>query len=138
MLCGVENCKQPAPFRCSRCQISWYCSVEHQKLDWKKHKKLCSQGSYQAIRQEPALQTQLTDAVKPHSTDAVNTDKGSNCASVSSRLCRCMFCGEELLLESETAAVEHMEVCSCLQEQLGKPQEQFTIPSKLREQKFHS
>ena len=35
-LCAV--CQQQATNRCSRCQETWYCSVEHQKQDWKVHK----------------------------------------------------------------------------------------------------
>ena len=27
--------------RCSRCTMVCYCSVEHQKADWKRHKKEC-------------------------------------------------------------------------------------------------
>ncbi|GAX23881.1 hypothetical protein FisN_20Hh087 [Fistulifera solaris] len=35
-LCAV--CLQKAKYRCSRCQETWYCSVEHQRQDWKSHK----------------------------------------------------------------------------------------------------
>lgn len=33
-VCGKEATK-----RCSRCKTTWYCSAEHQKEDWKIHKK---------------------------------------------------------------------------------------------------
>ena len=47
------------------------------------------------------------------------------------RQCRCMFCGDELKLSSEEAAVDHMRVCVALQEQL-QSKDQFTIPSVVR------
>lgn len=28
--------------RCSGCSNVWYCSQEHQKMDWKEHKKVCA------------------------------------------------------------------------------------------------
>lgn len=46
--------------------------------------------------------------------------------------CRCMFCGEGLLLESEEAAIAHMEVCPCLQEQLNDTEHQFTLPQSMK------
>lgn len=30
--------------RCSRCRSSFYCSKEHQRQDWKKHKLVCQRG----------------------------------------------------------------------------------------------
>ena len=42
-----------------------------------------------------------------------------------------MFCGNELVLSSEDEAIEHMKVCSSLQEQLAS-KDQFTIPSVIR------
>lgn len=36
-ICGISN----KLFRCSRCKLSFYCSQEHQKLDWKRHKAEC-------------------------------------------------------------------------------------------------
>lgn len=39
--CGKkETTKEPLK-RCSRCKISSYCCVEHQKQDWPKHKLIC-------------------------------------------------------------------------------------------------
>ncbi|KAJ4462727.1 hypothetical protein PAPYR_742 [Paratrimastix pyriformis] len=35
-------CGKPATKRCSRCQAAFYCSAEHQKADWKKHKATCA------------------------------------------------------------------------------------------------
>lgn len=39
-LCGkMENL-----LRCGRCRSSFYCSKEHQRRDWKKHKLVCQSG----------------------------------------------------------------------------------------------
>ncbi|XP_007481677.1 egl nine homolog 1 [Monodelphis domestica] len=41
-LCGkMENL-----LRCSRCRSSFYCSKEHQRQDWKKHKLVCHGGEH--------------------------------------------------------------------------------------------
>lgn len=37
VVCGSNNNLQ----RCSRCHIAYYCSRDHQKLDWKRHKIEC-------------------------------------------------------------------------------------------------
>jgi MYND finger len=44
--CAV--CGEEATKRCSRCKITWYCSVEHQKQDWKRHKKAVCNDAFQA------------------------------------------------------------------------------------------
>jgi hypothetical protein len=44
--CAV--CQQVATQRCSRCKQTWYCSTEHQKQDWKKHKQSVCDDAYQA------------------------------------------------------------------------------------------
>eukprot|EP01083_Nonionella_stella_P039410 107177_1 len=36
LVCGTSACS-----RCSRCKRAFYCSKEHQKADWKRHKKEC-------------------------------------------------------------------------------------------------
>ncbi|XP_057591485.1 egl nine homolog 1 isoform X2 [Hippopotamus amphibius kiboko] len=44
-LCGkMENL-----LRCSRCRSSFYCSKEHQRQDWKKHKLVCQGGEGAAV-----------------------------------------------------------------------------------------
>jgi hypothetical protein len=49
------------------------------------------------------------------------------------RICRCMFCGAELLVSSEDEAVKHLEDCPALQEQLNS-KAQFTVPSMVKQQ----
>uniref|UniRef100_A0A8C2GJ47 hypoxia-inducible factor-proline dioxygenase n=1 Tax=Cyprinus carpio TaxID=7962 RepID=A0A8C2GJ47_CYPCA len=42
-LCGkMENL-----LKCGRCRSSFYCSKEHQKQDWKKHKRVCKEADKQ-------------------------------------------------------------------------------------------
>ena len=36
--CGITDCK----YRCSSCNNVYYCSPDHQKLDWKKHRPICN------------------------------------------------------------------------------------------------
>ena len=48
------------------------------------------------------------------------------------RVCRCMFCGQELLLGSEDEATNHMRMCTALLEQLAS-KDQFTLPTEVRQ-----
>ncbi|OWF38394.1 egl nine homolog 1-like [Mizuhopecten yessoensis] len=41
-LCGAHDDLQ----LCSRCKKTWYCSREHQKYDWKYHKKTCTKKQH--------------------------------------------------------------------------------------------
>lgn len=38
-MCAV--CGESAPFKCTACKAVWYCSVAHQKRDWRGHKVAC-------------------------------------------------------------------------------------------------
>lgn len=44
--CAV--CGEEATKRCSRCKTTWYCTAEHQKQDWKIHKKTVCNDTVQA------------------------------------------------------------------------------------------
>jgi SMC interacting uncharacterized protein involved in chromosome segregation len=48
--CAV--CAKEAPMRCGGCKRAFYCCKEHQKQDWKLHKKLCKELAAQAARKE--------------------------------------------------------------------------------------
>ena len=39
--CSLPGCANPAPYMCSKCSSAYYCSEEHQKADWKRHKPVC-------------------------------------------------------------------------------------------------
>jgi hypothetical protein len=41
--CYLHECTETAVKKgaCGRCKATWYCSQEHQKLDWKLHKREC-------------------------------------------------------------------------------------------------
>ena len=40
-VCGLESCNNNAEKKCSMCGSLYYCCVEHQKQDWKRHKPKC-------------------------------------------------------------------------------------------------
>lgn len=110
--CFYTTCENQGLYRCSICKIALYCSADHQKLHWKQHKISCK------------CNTTIDTKDKPRQVDNIE-------CSESKKICRCMFCGEELVLKSEDEAVMHMTVCPALQEQLAS-KDQFTVPSMLK------
>jgi hypothetical protein len=112
--CEVQNCPNPGKFRCTSCQTVYYCSQDHQRSDWlANHKAICAKAK--------------------SSTPATNPDNSKSCNSESEiRTCRCMFCGQALLLSSEDEATDHMRVCTALQEQLAS-KDQFTVPTEVKQ-----
>jgi tRNA G10 N-methylase Trm11 len=64
--------------------------------------------------------------------DSQQQSEGKSSRSESTkRSCRCMFCGDEMVLGSEEEAIEHMERCPALQEQLNDSR-QFTLPESIK------
>ena len=135
--CSYPDCKAVSTQRCSRCKKVYYCSVEHQKENWKTHKIQCSSSdSTQGLKLEKNEDVTSAkykgDAIPSDNefvkdTDSAGSDVGGK------RQSRCMFCGEQLVLESEDDAVDHMRTCPALQEQLASS-DQFTIPTMLRKE----
>lgn len=85
------------------------------------HKRICGAGYSPVTAAEHAnipLENKGSDVPLGQSTDQ--------------RHCRCMFCGEALVLGSEEEAIGHMKVCVALQEQLAS-KDQFTVPSIVKE-----
>lgn len=111
--CDLPGCvDQKALFQCSRCKLIKYCSQDHQRKHWKEHKVIC----------------RLSTDVGRDKVDQVS----KSLASKEERECRCMFCGGAFIFSSEEEAVNHMNACLALQEQLNG-QGQFTVPSTIQE-----
>jgi hypothetical protein len=116
--CAVKNCAEFGKYRCGQCRIVFYCSHVHQKEHWPMHKTECKKARLSASGSLSA-----SGQVNNKITGEVGEQ----------RMCRCMFCGLELRLKSEEEAIQHMEVCPALQEQLSS-KDQFTVPSVVKEQ----
>ena len=123
--CSYVNCNViDAKFRCSKCKKTFYCSENHQKLDWKLHKVSCE------VNHKPIKDINVENIIKQSENN--ESESSSNPNNIEKRNCRCMFCGEHLILENEEEAIQHMSVCPLLQEQL-KGEGQFTIPTSIQE-----
>ena len=128
--CAVTKCPNFANKRCSRCKSVYYCSVEHQKEHWVNHKSLCIipiTASSSSSKKIESVNSSSSDSVDKSSESRVL--QPLSILTTGEKECRCMFCGDLLLLSSEEAAVDHMAVCAALQEQLNS-NTQFTIPSE--------
>lgn len=45
LLCGYTGCGNSKDMElCGACKLQRYCSTEHQKKDWKYHKRICNKG----------------------------------------------------------------------------------------------
>ena len=71
--------------RCSRCKAAVYCSREHQRLDWKRHKSHCSthspETSSASSSTQNAISSQVLDTEKKSefiATQVTNLSKNSN------------------------------------------------------------
>ena len=56
-VCGSSNAAV-----CARCRLVGYCSVEHQRKDWKVHKLVCRAGSFSVVPVQTWEQRMLAEA----------------------------------------------------------------------------
>eukprot|EP01035_Chromulina_nebulosa_P036741 gene36741-49535_t len=142
MVVVVDCISRRAPsLRCSQCKTVFYCSPEHQKFHWKIHKTVCAApNSSKNIMNSKNSNSTIDSGIANNSlsgreTTGNNKESSSDSSSSSkseSRISRCMFCGESLVLSCEEDAISHMRICPALQEQLNS-EDQFTIPTMLRD-----
>lgn len=53
LCCGKVGCrKKEGLIACGKCRIQRYCGQEHQKGDWKYHKKICVKGLVESEESE--------------------------------------------------------------------------------------
>ncbi len=126
--CGNIGCENKSNFVCSNCHLVYYCSKEHQKLDWKRHKLNCKEIK----NKEESLDSNRSniDVNSSVGNNDNNAKASENKNELEVRQCRCMFCGETHVFHSEEEAVGHLRVCVALNEQLSSP-DQFTVPQSI-------
>lgn len=131
--CSEPSCGIEASLRCSKCKSVYYCSELHQRQHWKVHKLCCGKTpSGDRSQQEVPSSSHQKSGTSTNSSPENTASTISSPSSIEQRSCRCMFCGETLILSSEDEAVDHMRVCPALQEQL-QSKDQFTVPSMIKE-----
>jgi hypothetical protein len=119
--CAFPECiSQIAPLlRCSQCKEVFYCSPEHQKSHWKVHKPVCTAPSSinnTTQRSSSGGSSSISDGGGDgviSSGESIPTGDSSSIQS-DTRISRCMFCGESLVLSCEEDAVSHMRYKCCL------------------------
>ena len=139
-ICNYPGCVSVSAQRCSRCKEVYYCSADHQKMDWGSHKTSCTAPPAKRVEKKCEVEKKISDVeVKGVNNIKDGISSGGSSAKIGDpttteesgkRQSRCMFCGEELVLESEDDAIDHMKECPALQEQLASS-DQFTIPKAL-------
>lgn len=76
-----NRCRKPAAQKCGRCRLTFYCSKECQRADWKQHKLVCEEtgGSYHSPKIQGDVKvgcTVRTKSSKTHGVVIAETLKG--------------------------------------------------------------
>lgn len=71
-----EICNKPADKFCSKCKVAYYCSIECQKGDWKRHKKICSfrgatSKAYRFLKELPGISENLNNGIEAIGWDRI-------------------------------------------------------------------
>ena len=130
-ICSLPGCGLEASERCSKCKTTHYCSKAHQSQHWiRQHKYECT--DIKKVIESPASSSTSTFGssvpTSKSSSSGLNTEFNP---SSGNRECRCMFCGKTETYASEEEAIEHMQSCPALVEQLDGTG-QFTLPKSMR------
>jgi hypothetical protein len=75
MQCALPSCSEAAKRKCAACKSVGYCSREHQRSDWKAHKKVCQRiVKAEAASGEGAAGGGAPDGAAPEGKDAGGGD----------------------------------------------------------------
>jgi hypothetical protein len=78
MKCALSSCSEAAKRKCAACKSLGYCSREHQRSDWKDHKKECQRivKAEAASGEGGAAGGGVSEAAAPEGKDAGGGDGG--------------------------------------------------------------
>ncbi|XP_023349080.1 uncharacterized protein LOC111717857 [Eurytemora carolleeae] len=127
---SCQVCSTVAESSCTGCFAVFYCSQEHQKMDWSKHKVNCSKP-YTVIQDSVAGRVmvasrnlEIGDIILKEKAALVgpNTDSGSKpiclgcSASVEKEYCLCSICCAPLCQPACQTSALHAEECKILKQ----------------------
>jgi hypoxia-inducible factor (prolyl hydroxylase) len=84
VICVVCN-KSEKLLRCSRCKVAFYCTKEHQRRDWKRHREFCATHPARVASVAPAEQQQQQQQQQHSSSGSGSNSSSSRGSNSSSR-----------------------------------------------------
>ncbi|CAL1527612.1 unnamed protein product [Lymnaea stagnalis] len=98
--CVICNCQDKIK-QCACCKSVYYCSIEHQKMDWSKHKLTCIKGGFSSSHKKP---TPTVDIVGSTRTDNALND--SNITKSDNDTTNTTSSGNDATLETNISQME--------------------------------
>lgn len=101
-VCGIGGLQ----FRCSRCHLVYYCTKEHQRIDWKKHKVHCKSGD------NPSLVNDSQNSAVTQSENLTITQEGSSESVILNSKTESLSPRVELDFREEKSSTEKLLRCA--------------------------